>query len=260
MFANWIARDKWFGFDKLDHFAWSVAFWLFLTVVVSDAWARVGWFATGAIAVEVAQLVRFRAWVRKGRPHPYPAFADGISYKDLIWDAGGAIAAALALARYAARAALITLPLLFVAGLSAQQITVAKAPEFRMAPVYFDSVAYGQEFPMYLRPRHGFFVRGPAGDEFVLLNATHYDSLVVCTPPSQRAVAIARLVIGNRDSLWWGQNFERRGQARAYMHWQQALPSGDTLRLVEAWRRHSECTDGDGALVLVVSFRRGARR
>jgi uncharacterized protein YfiM (DUF2279 family) len=103
--AQWVARDAWFGLDKLDHFAWSISYWLVLTGFGAQGWTRFWLFTIGAIGVEVVQLIRFRIWVSKSRPMPYPAFADGISYRDLVYDYAGMVAAMWLLARIAAQAA-----------------------------------------------------------------------------------------------------------------------------------------------------------
>jgi len=261
---SWFARDSWFGVDKLDHFAWSLAYWVVLTWWVSDLWSRIAWFAVGAVGLEIVQLVRFRAWVSRGRPHPQPFFTDGFSYKDIAWDVGGAIAAVVALAKIVGRAVIaVALVTLAASSAAAQEYKVKSAPEFDLTGVTFDNTAYGVDVPSYLPPLHGFLIRGPAGDLITLLNAPRFSAQRAprCGAPAESndrpAVETARLVIGNRDSVWWAQNFPARGEVKRYDAWQKVLASGDTLRLVEVWRRGSECATADGVLIVVFSFRRG---
>lgn len=97
---NWIARDTWFGVDKVEHIVWSIAYWTVLTPF-SSGWEHVGSFAAGAVGVELVQLYRFWRWFEKGQPQPRPAMCDPFSWKDLIADAVGALIAVWCLARVA---------------------------------------------------------------------------------------------------------------------------------------------------------------
>jgi hypothetical protein len=270
MRASWLARDSWFGLDKLDHFVYAVAYWLGIAALTSSPWTRLGLFAAGAIGIELVELVRFRIWVRKGRPQPWPPLCDAFSYRDLVWDAGGALAAIWALGRIAARVALLLALLVGLPAAAAAQ----KAPKqlfnpFHMGSATLDSTAYGQELQLYLPPFHGFVIVAPAGDTIVILNGVRFDSLPapvtgpLCTAragaPVVPAVAVSRLVVGRPDSIWWTQDFPERGQGRLYAHWAELLRSGDTLRLSEVWRRRSECSTHDGTLVVLFALRRGGR-
>lgn len=264
----WIARDAWLGRDKLEHAVWAYAYWCFLTAIVPNPWWRLVWFAAGAIGVELVQLARFITWVRKGRPQPRPAFCDAFSYKDLVADAVGMLAAMGSLAKVIARVTAVITPLALLTvtpRAAAAQADLRKAPAFEIAAVMLDSTVYGLDVPIYIRPFHGFVLLGPGGDTVMVINAARYDSLPAasdrrCGVTVHPAVAVSRLAIGRRDSVWWAQDFHERGFARVYAHWTQPLPSGDTLRLTEVWRRRSTCAAHDGTLVVLLTFRRGVRR
>lgn len=98
------ADDTWFGWDKLDHLAYGACAWLLLTP--GTAWGWYGPFFQGVLfvvvagAVEAIQLYRYLAWeediheyefAHSEGPPARPAQADLPSYKDLAWDAAGAI-------------------------------------------------------------------------------------------------------------------------------------------------------------------------
>lgn len=96
---NVIADDRFWGWDKLDHFAWSFAYWVLLRAVTSSLLLQLGLFAIGAIGVELVELYRYWRWTRRGSPPPWPVLTDRISWRDLLWNAAGALAGAGALAR-----------------------------------------------------------------------------------------------------------------------------------------------------------------
>lgn len=92
------AADRWFGEDKLTHFAWCYAGafsfphvlpWLLALVVVTIA----------AVVVELVQWLRWDIWANGERaaaewdepPPPRPAFADQPSYRDLAYNAVGMV-------------------------------------------------------------------------------------------------------------------------------------------------------------------------
>lgn len=99
--ADWLARDGWFGWDKLDHAIGGFA--AFVGLAALGLWTRpvlLLWaFAVVAFAVEAIEVARLATWVEKGRPQPQPVLCDGVSYKDLVADAVGAVAALWALSR-----------------------------------------------------------------------------------------------------------------------------------------------------------------
>lgn len=98
------ADDRWFGEDKLTHFVWCYAG--ALTLLFLLPWpGALAIVAIAAVLVEVVQWVRWDIWnneVQRRRAAyfaadvpPEPAFADQPSYRDLAWDAAGALVAAL---------------------------------------------------------------------------------------------------------------------------------------------------------------------
>lgn len=272
MSDNWLASDSWFGVDKIDHFVYAMAFWLVLNALTSSLWAQLGLFAAGAIGIELLELARYVVWTGKKRPQPWPLLCDQFSYRDLVWGAAGALAAFWGLARIYARgigALALAIGLTNVAAAQAPPQRVVHP--FHMGSATLDSTAYGQELQLYLPPFNGLVILAPAGDTIVMLNGVAYDSKFapttgpMCTVPigggpPRHVVTVSRLVIGRPDSIWWAQDFPERGQTRFYEHWAQAIPSGDTLRLQEAWRRRSDCSSHDGTLVVLFELRRGARK
>ena len=86
-------EDRWVASDKVEHLLGGMAAYLIAVRVWSGVWPWVAVFAAGVL-VEVVELVRFRAWERKGKPQPWPWLCDRVSRKDLIADLLGAALAA----------------------------------------------------------------------------------------------------------------------------------------------------------------------
>lgn len=90
--------DRWFGEDKLTHFAWCYAGALTYLFLLPWLWALV-LVAVVAVVVELTQWVRWdiwnnavaRAFTLGKNPPPRPAFADQPSYRDLAWDGAGIV-------------------------------------------------------------------------------------------------------------------------------------------------------------------------
>lgn len=90
----WLAKDSWFGVDKIHHTAYGALLWAFLSAHMEEVPLMVILFASLAILWEVIELIRYDAW--DGSP-PWPPVTDLFSYKDLVYDALGAFLAALLL-------------------------------------------------------------------------------------------------------------------------------------------------------------------
>lgn len=272
MSANWLASDSWFGVDKIDHFVYAMACWLVLNALTSSLWAQLGLFTAGAVGIELLELARYVVWTRKKQPQPWPLLCDQFSYRDLVWGAAGALTAIWALAKIAGRAIAVLAFMVILANVASAQAPAKKVfHPFHMGSATLDSTAYGQELQLYLPPFHGLVILAPAGDTIVMLNGVLYDSTLaptsglMCTAPlgsgpPRFAVLVSRLVIGRPDSVWWSQDFPERGQTRLYPHWAQLTPRGDTVRLEEAWRRRSDCSQHDGTLVVLFELRRGEHK
>lgn len=105
--TNWIYSlrdplDPWLGEDKLLHFACSALWWRVLERLaaahlpgfLAPLFAQpLPWFAAAAIGVELVEVWRYRRWVAKGKPLPWPWLTDKVSVKDLMADALGAVVA-----------------------------------------------------------------------------------------------------------------------------------------------------------------------
>jgi len=74
---TWTPQD-----DKLAHFA--------LSAWVSHL-AGWPWGLAAGVLIEVIEVVRYRRWVAKGRPEPWPFLTDRPSYKDLAYDFVGVL-------------------------------------------------------------------------------------------------------------------------------------------------------------------------
>jgi hypothetical protein len=77
------AQDSWgLKDDQLAHFALS-------------AWVShlAGWPAgiLAGVLIEIIELIRYRRWVARGRPEPWPFLCDRPSYKDLTYDFVGVL-------------------------------------------------------------------------------------------------------------------------------------------------------------------------
>ena len=83
--------DRFLAADKVEHLMGGmlVGTWLWL-VGDSLALALLGTFIAGVV-VEVIELLRYRAWVAKSRPQPWPWLTDLISPKDLVVDVVGGL-------------------------------------------------------------------------------------------------------------------------------------------------------------------------
>jgi hypothetical protein len=84
--------DPWIAEDKVQHFGWAGFLWLVLERHVA---APLPWFIAAAVAVELVEVWRYRRWVAKGMPFPWPPMTDRISVRDLIVDGLGAFVAYL---------------------------------------------------------------------------------------------------------------------------------------------------------------------
>lgn len=99
--GDWVARDGWFGWDKLDHGMGGIAALVVLAGLafwghpLLLAWA----FLLVLAGVEALELARLASWIEKGRPAPRPAMCDGVSYKDMVWGAAGGAVGLAALLR-----------------------------------------------------------------------------------------------------------------------------------------------------------------
>src|SRR5689334_15232135 len=83
--------DPWFGEDKVTHFGWAAAVFAhgFILAGVGRGFLEV---AIGGVLVELVELLRYRRWVARLRPQPWPFLTDKISPKDLAWNFAGAAA------------------------------------------------------------------------------------------------------------------------------------------------------------------------
>jgi len=95
----WLAEDEFLGWDKLDHAAWSFALIVALAAFQVHGVQRWVVFAIIAVAVEIVELARYGAWLERGAPSPWPVLADAVSWRDLVWDLIGALAATWCVAR-----------------------------------------------------------------------------------------------------------------------------------------------------------------
>lgn len=89
--------DRWVGQDKIEHLMGGFAAYLIAVRVTSGVWPFV-WVLVAGVAVELIELVRYRRWVAKDRPQPWPWLTDKVSVKDLIADVLGAALAAAVMA------------------------------------------------------------------------------------------------------------------------------------------------------------------
>lgn len=92
------AADSWWGTDKLDHFVGAGLLWGWLAAAQLPLSTRIAWSVTAWVGVEAVEWVRYAQWERRGRPAPWPYLCDLPSYRDLTWDALGAVVSALLLA------------------------------------------------------------------------------------------------------------------------------------------------------------------
>lgn len=83
MTITW-AKDKWFGADKVDHGTYCFAGWVFFSSLW-PWWLAAITMVAAAVGVEKIQQMRKAA----GKT----TFADDPSYRDLVWDALGILAA-----------------------------------------------------------------------------------------------------------------------------------------------------------------------
>lgn len=88
--------DSWTGEDKLAHLFGAADLWAVMAARFGtwEAWIAV--VAVGLL-VEIVEVIRYRAWVAKGRPGLWPFLCDRVSLKDLAVDVLGAALMALAL-------------------------------------------------------------------------------------------------------------------------------------------------------------------
>jgi len=83
--------DRWWAQDKESHFGWGAA--LFAHGYLYGSPLR-GFVEVGlaAVLVELAEVIRYQAWVSRGSPQPRPYLCDKISFKDLLIAPLGALA------------------------------------------------------------------------------------------------------------------------------------------------------------------------
>lgn len=80
--------DTWTGEDKLAHVGWSMA--LYAWAAPRMIWP-LGFVLMAGLAIEFLELLRYRRWVDRGMPSPWPFLTDKISAKDLLADLAGAL-------------------------------------------------------------------------------------------------------------------------------------------------------------------------
>jgi hypothetical protein len=102
---NWLygwedSLDQWLAADKFEHLVGGMLCGALLWIAGASLLAALAGVLVVGILVEAVELTRYRVWVRKKQPQPWPWLTDKVSPKDLVVDVLGGLlgwcAAALA--------------------------------------------------------------------------------------------------------------------------------------------------------------------